>query len=236
MRYASKLRFPRLLAITAALFVIDLLFPDVVPFVDELARGAGRPSASSGKERSHEDYIQDSGICTSLNVDAVSRCHGSDLTKNDSCKGSAGLRRHALYASKLRGCGQAHNTESSRHRSCGGNHHGSDSNRSCRRFRSETGGAACRSPGSLGRPNRNGRADASCRLQLRRCQRCELLRLRGCFLQGSFSGKQSGVRRRRKASKVKSRALHCYSLVEECQGHGLPLFDNDTKFPFGGVI
>jgi len=39
MRYASTLRFPRLLAVTAALFVIDLIFPDVVPFVDEILLG-----------------------------------------------------------------------------------------------------------------------------------------------------------------------------------------------------
>jgi len=39
MRYASTRRFPRLLAVTAALFVIDLLFPDVVPFVDEILLG-----------------------------------------------------------------------------------------------------------------------------------------------------------------------------------------------------
>jgi Family of unknown function (DUF6116) len=39
VRYASTLRFPKLLAITAALFVIDLVFPDVVPFVDEILLG-----------------------------------------------------------------------------------------------------------------------------------------------------------------------------------------------------
>ena len=39
MRYASTLRFPKLLAITAALFVIDLIFPDMVPFVDEILLG-----------------------------------------------------------------------------------------------------------------------------------------------------------------------------------------------------
>ena len=39
MRYASNLRFPKLLAITAVLFVIDLLFPDMVPFVDEILLG-----------------------------------------------------------------------------------------------------------------------------------------------------------------------------------------------------
>lgn len=39
MRHALTLRFPRLLAVTAALFVIDLIFPDVVPFVDEILLG-----------------------------------------------------------------------------------------------------------------------------------------------------------------------------------------------------
>jgi len=39
LRYVSNLRFPRLLAITSGLFVIDLFFPDVVPFVDEILLG-----------------------------------------------------------------------------------------------------------------------------------------------------------------------------------------------------
>lgn len=39
VRYASILRFPRLLAVTSALFALDLLFPDVVPFVDEILLG-----------------------------------------------------------------------------------------------------------------------------------------------------------------------------------------------------
>lgn len=39
MRYASSLRFPRLLAVTAALFVMDLLVPDPMPFADEILLG-----------------------------------------------------------------------------------------------------------------------------------------------------------------------------------------------------
>ncbi len=39
LRYASNLRFPKLLAITTGLFVIDLFLPDVVPFVDEILLG-----------------------------------------------------------------------------------------------------------------------------------------------------------------------------------------------------
>ncbi len=39
MGYAAGLRFPRLLAVTAALFVLDVLVPDVIPFVDEILLG-----------------------------------------------------------------------------------------------------------------------------------------------------------------------------------------------------
>jgi Family of unknown function (DUF6116) len=34
--YAQRLRFPRLLALTAALFLFDLVIPDLIPFVDEI--------------------------------------------------------------------------------------------------------------------------------------------------------------------------------------------------------
>jgi len=35
----AQLRFPRLFAITAALFAIDLIVPDFIPFADELLLG-----------------------------------------------------------------------------------------------------------------------------------------------------------------------------------------------------
>lgn len=35
-RYLSRLRFPQLFAITAVLFVVDVLVPDFIPFVDEV--------------------------------------------------------------------------------------------------------------------------------------------------------------------------------------------------------
>jgi hypothetical protein len=38
-RYASKLRFPQLFMVTATLFVIDLVVPDLVPFADEILLG-----------------------------------------------------------------------------------------------------------------------------------------------------------------------------------------------------
>jgi Family of unknown function (DUF6116) len=38
-RWAAGLRFPRLLALTAGIFVLDLVLPDLIPFVDEILLG-----------------------------------------------------------------------------------------------------------------------------------------------------------------------------------------------------
>jgi uncharacterized protein DUF6116 len=35
----SRLKFPQLLATTAGLFLLDLLIPDLIPFVDEILLG-----------------------------------------------------------------------------------------------------------------------------------------------------------------------------------------------------
>ena len=40
-RFAARLRFPTLFLITAGLFLIDLVIPDVIPFADELLLGLG---------------------------------------------------------------------------------------------------------------------------------------------------------------------------------------------------
>lgn len=39
LRYASGLRFPKLLALTLVLFVLDLAIPDMIPFADEILLG-----------------------------------------------------------------------------------------------------------------------------------------------------------------------------------------------------
>jgi len=39
IQYTSELRFPKLLALAAAVFVLDLIFPDVIPFADEILLG-----------------------------------------------------------------------------------------------------------------------------------------------------------------------------------------------------
>lgn len=38
-RYTESLRFPTLVAITAAVFVLDLFIPDIIPFADEILLG-----------------------------------------------------------------------------------------------------------------------------------------------------------------------------------------------------
>ena len=40
-RFAARLRYPQLFLLTAALFLLDLLIPDAIPFADELLLGLG---------------------------------------------------------------------------------------------------------------------------------------------------------------------------------------------------
>lgn len=39
MEFAAGLRFPQLFFVAAALFVLDVLVPDMIPFVDEILLG-----------------------------------------------------------------------------------------------------------------------------------------------------------------------------------------------------
>jgi len=47
--WARRLRFPRLLALTAALFALTLVVPDPLPFVDELLLALGTMLFASWK-------------------------------------------------------------------------------------------------------------------------------------------------------------------------------------------
>ena len=38
---ASRLKFPQLFAVLLSLFLFDLVFPDLVPFIDEILLGLG---------------------------------------------------------------------------------------------------------------------------------------------------------------------------------------------------
>lgn len=39
LRFATGLRFPRLLALAVTLFILDLFLPDLIPFADEILLG-----------------------------------------------------------------------------------------------------------------------------------------------------------------------------------------------------
>ncbi len=47
----SRLKFPQLLAMTAALFILDLLIPDPIPFVDEILLGLATAVFALWRER-----------------------------------------------------------------------------------------------------------------------------------------------------------------------------------------
>jgi Family of unknown function (DUF6116) len=50
-RFGARLRFPTLFWITATLFVIDLLIPDLIPMADEILLGLGTLLLAGWKRR-----------------------------------------------------------------------------------------------------------------------------------------------------------------------------------------
>jgi hypothetical protein len=48
------MRFPVLFALSAVLFAVDLLVPDVIPFADELLLGLATAIFATWKKRRHE--------------------------------------------------------------------------------------------------------------------------------------------------------------------------------------
>ncbi len=53
-RFASRLRFPVLFALVGSLFVMDLLVPDLVPFVDEVMLALGTLLLGAWRKRRPE--------------------------------------------------------------------------------------------------------------------------------------------------------------------------------------
>ena len=49
--FLSRLRFPQLFAFAAALFVLDLFIPDLIPFVDEIFLGLMSAMLAAWKAR-----------------------------------------------------------------------------------------------------------------------------------------------------------------------------------------
>ncbi len=53
-RFAGELRFPQLFWLTAVLFVLDLLVPDLIPFADEILLGLATLLLGNWKKRKTE--------------------------------------------------------------------------------------------------------------------------------------------------------------------------------------
>jgi hypothetical protein len=53
-RIASRVRFPYLLLLTATLFAVDLLVPDLIPFVDEILLGLATGILATWRRRGKE--------------------------------------------------------------------------------------------------------------------------------------------------------------------------------------
>lgn len=51
MRWAEKLRHPKLFWLTAALFALDVLLPDIIPFADEILLGLATLLFANWKRR-----------------------------------------------------------------------------------------------------------------------------------------------------------------------------------------
>jgi len=58
VRWASRLRFPYLLLLTAVLFVLNLFIPDVLPLADELIMGLVTVLLASLRKKPGKDKSQ----------------------------------------------------------------------------------------------------------------------------------------------------------------------------------
>lgn len=57
--WAKALRFPKLLALTATLFLVNLAIPDFIPFIDEILLGLGTLLLARWKDESaQKDRLQ----------------------------------------------------------------------------------------------------------------------------------------------------------------------------------
>ncbi len=52
--FASRLRFPKLFALTVGVFVVDMLLPDAIPFADEILLGLLAALLATVKKRGVE--------------------------------------------------------------------------------------------------------------------------------------------------------------------------------------
>jgi hypothetical protein len=51
LTFLGRLRYPQLFKLTAVLFLVDLVVPDMIPFIDELLLGLGTLLLANWKRR-----------------------------------------------------------------------------------------------------------------------------------------------------------------------------------------
>lgn len=55
LAWASRLRFPTLLLVTGAIFVLDVMIPDAIPIADELLLGLATAALAAWRRKDSED-------------------------------------------------------------------------------------------------------------------------------------------------------------------------------------
>jgi hypothetical protein len=60
LTFLGRLRYPQLFKLTALLFLVDLVVPDMIPFIDELLLGLGTLLLANWKRR-REPVTLDAG-------------------------------------------------------------------------------------------------------------------------------------------------------------------------------
>ncbi len=76
-RWAAGLRFPALLAVIASLFLLDLIIPDLIPFVDEVLLGLFTVLLATLRKRKHGRGVEPSPQARTIEVEPVDADRGT---------------------------------------------------------------------------------------------------------------------------------------------------------------
>lgn len=69
LRFLGRLSYPRLFLLTGALFALDVVIPDFIPFVDEILLGLGTLLLANWKKRKQP------GVASKPPIDGEARRH-----------------------------------------------------------------------------------------------------------------------------------------------------------------
>lgn len=71
LRFAERLRFPQLFLMAGALFVLDILLPDMIPFVDEILLALATLILAAWRKRDEATAAQGTGSRSPITGEAV---------------------------------------------------------------------------------------------------------------------------------------------------------------------